>query len=264
MNHAPLFSKKILITRGARQAKEMAASIEELGGVPVTVPLLKLQKPVQHTEHIHNVLQNLMQYTWLVFTSQNGVKFFFDFLDAFKIDKESMKHQKIAVVGEKTKRLLTKYGFTPTLVPTEFVAEKLLAELVSTLTATDKVLLVRGNLSRPVLLNGLKDHGIETGDLVVYETVPNEEVKEELVAVMKNGEIDAVTFTSSSSVRFFTELLQAVDWKEQSKRCIIVCIGPITERTAKKVGFTRCLTPQEYTTEGMIHLLVDQLSNERF
>ena len=139
------------------------------------------------------------------------------------------------------------------LVPKEYVAESLLESLKANVSHHERVLLVRGQLARSVLKDGLKE--CEVTDLVVYQTIRNQG-SERLVKQHLETGIDAITFTSSSTVRFFVESVKDIpNWLELINRTKVVCIGPITSQTASEYGIKH-LVPNTYTINGMIDMLV--------
>ncbi|MBM7701338.1 uroporphyrinogen-III synthase [Metabacillus iocasae] len=261
MSHrAPLFLKNILITRASRQAHSFSKRIEDLGGTPVHIPLLTFTRAKTNRRQVKEVLQTLHTYDWIVFTSQNGISFFMEWLKDYQIKQDELNKLKVAVVGEKTAKELEKHGVKVTVMPEKFVAEALLDSLLREVHKNEKVLLVRGNLARPVIREGLIKEGYHVTDLIVYETVRSESKQEELVQLLKERKIHAVTFTSSSTVDSFVEAMKNIpNWLELLNDCLIVCIGPITSTTASEYGLKHH-TPNEYTVDGMIELLVSCFS----
>ncbi|HHY72814.1 MAG TPA: uroporphyrinogen-III synthase [Bacillus bacterium] len=256
---SPLQGKRILVTRAKEQAVSFSEKIAELGGIPIEIPLIKIQPP-KNTELIKRTLENILAYDWLVLTSVNGVHYFFDFLKKFNIsfDKEASMWPKIAVVGKKTLEALEEKGYTADLIPEKFVAEDLLEKLVETVVAGETLLLARGNLGRLLLPEKLAEIGIKVDDLVIYETVLNMEKQMELLHLLKNHSIDMITFTSSSTVTNFVALLQGTNWQDWMDDVQIVCIGPITENTALEAGIKVDIVAEEYTIAGLIDAIINR------
>ncbi|MEM4991709.1 MULTISPECIES: uroporphyrinogen-III synthase [Priestia] len=253
MSHeAPLFLKKVLITREAKQAHSFAAQIKKLGGTPLSLPVLTFARS-NNEQEVEDVLLSINSFDWVVFTSQNGISFFFEWLKELNISRSALKRLKVAAVGEKTAKLLEKYDVNVQLVPKEYVAESLLESLKANVLHHERVLLVRGQLARSVLKDGLKE--CEVTDLVVYQTIRNQG-SERLVKQHLETGIDAITFTSSSTVRFFVESVKDIpNWLELINETKVVCIGPITSQTASEYGIKH-LVPNTYTINGMIDMLV--------
>ncbi|TYR82254.1 uroporphyrinogen-III synthase [Priestia megaterium] len=262
MSHeAPLFSKQVLITREAKQAKSFAQKIEKLGGIPVTIPVLTFEK-TKNIKQMMEALQQLQFCDWLVFTSQNGIEFFFQWLDVLQIKKEVVSKLKIAVVGEKTNKVVQRFGFTAQLLPEQYVAESLRDALLKVVGLQERIFIVRGNLARDVIQDGLRAKGYDVIDLVVYETVKDHKAREQLRSKLQAGEIDAITFTSSSTVDFFVEAVKDhSDWLDWVNRTVVVCIGPITSKSAAAYGIKH-LMPTIYTVDGMIEVLTNHFLEE--
>lgn len=256
--NAPLFLKKILVTRGAAQTSSFSTLIEAQGGIPIEIPLLSF-KLIDDKKHM-KTLRDLHSFQWIIFTSQNGISFFWELLEKCHINREILNKLNIAVVGKKTELELKKHGFEAKVVPKEYVAENLLDSLLPCLHPGERTLIVRGNLARTVIKEGLIEHGYEAEELTVYETGPNHHAKQSLRELLMDGELDAITFTSSSTVTFFMEMVKDLPWQSLLKDCLIVCIGPITAETVKSFGMTEYLVPPHYTINGMIDVLIHHFS----
>lgn len=251
-----LKGKRILVTRAKEQASSFSKKIQSLGGVPIEIPLIKIEAP-SNTDQIEKTLINLHTYDWLVFTSVNGVHYFFQFLEQFDIPiKNTQEKPKIAVVGKKTLEALEKKGVKVDLIPDEFVAEDLLTKMLLQVKKGDNVLLARGNLARSLLPEKLKEAGARVNDLVVYETVVNMEARAELLEILKLRSCDLIAFTSSSTVTNFCSLLKGADIEALLKNIKIACIGPITEQTALESGLKVDIVAKEYTIDGLLEAIV--------
>ncbi|KXG11500.1 hypothetical protein AT864_00583 [Anoxybacillus sp. P3H1B] len=248
MKTLPLQGKSILVTRGKEQANEFSAKLRKAGACPIEIPLISISA-VTEREHVEKCLSRLSSYRWLVFTSANGVRFFFSFIT----DKTTLPH--VAVVGTKTAHALEKRGIHPDIIPDRFVAEGLAEAMKAAIEPGDRILLVRGNLARPNLKEELAELGAEVTDLVVYETHLNESGKEELFHLLSKRAIDIMTFTSSSTVQSFMQMVEGENWQELIESCVIACIGPITKHTAEQFGLTVHICPDQYTIDDMIEAM---------
>jgi uroporphyrinogen-III synthase len=257
-----LHGKNILVTRAKAQASALSLQIEKYRGTPVEIPLITCQAVVDKTAIIKE-LNLLHTYDWLVFTSKNGVDFFFQEFENEGKQVSLLDGCKIAVVGKKTKRILEKYGLKADLTPEQYVAENLVAELLRNVNVREKVLILRGNLARNIIANDLRANGIFATELDVYETVIDKSSQEKLYDVIKKGQIDVVTFTSSSTVDNFVQLLEGTDWRDYSDKLIFASIGPITTKTILKHGLPVYTEPKEYTIHGMLGSLMEKLKEEK-
>ncbi|WP_027409489.1 uroporphyrinogen-III synthase [Anoxybacteroides tepidamans] len=245
MEHLPLLGKKVLVTRGKEQAQEFSDRLRQAGACPLEIPLISVSA-VADKEKVNKYLRDLSRYNWIVFTSANGVRFFFSFM------KEVRSLPKIAVVGRKTAAALEKRGIHPDIIPDEFVAEGLAEAMKPIIEPHDRILLVKGNLARPALKEELLCLGADVDDLVVYETNINESGKEQLLDLLKKKAIDVITFTSSSTVHSFMRMLEGTDLLSLVQRCVIACIGPITKQAAEQAGLSVHICPDQYTIDDMI------------
>lgn len=241
----PLLGKTVLVTRGKEQAKAFSEKLRKAGATPIEIPLI-LISPSSHREEIERCVRQLPNYDWLIFTSANGVRFFFPFV------KKETPLPKVAVVGKKTAAALKTYGVSPAAIPSEFVAEGMIEALKPLVKPRDRVLLVKGNLARPVLRDALINMGADVTDLIVYETLMNESGKEQLLYLLRERKLDVITFTSSSTVQSFIRMMEKEDIASLLSGCVIACIGPITKETAEKAGLAVHICPDEYTIDDMI------------
>jgi uroporphyrinogen-III synthase len=245
MEGGPLAGKTVLVTRGKEQAKTFAEKLRAVGATPIEIPLISIS-PSSHGEEIEQCVRQLPDYDWLVFTSANGVRFFFPFV------KKETPLPKVVVVGKKTAAALKAYGVSPAVVPDEFVAEGVIEALKPLVKPRDRVLLVKGNLARPVLRDALMDMEADVTDLIVYETSMNESGKEQLLYLLRERKLDVITFTSSSTVQSFIRMMEGEDIDSLLSGCAVACIGPVTKETAEKAGLSVHICPDQYTIDDMI------------
>ncbi|MGW6193484.1 uroporphyrinogen-III synthase [Bacillus cereus] len=246
-----LAGKIVLITRAQHQAKQMSVAVKERSGIPLEIPLLRMEG-TSHRQ-IQRITRQLHLYDWVIFTSKNGVAFF---LDGLK--KKIPLTIKIAAVGVKTKLELEKRGYQVDFVPTSFVAEVFAEEFVRKLSGNECILFPKGNLARDVIPVKLREFGIFLDELIVYGTKVNVEKKQELITALKLGEVNIITFTSPSTVDSFVRLLEGTNWREWTKKCTIACIGPITEKEAL-LYFPHVIVPKEYTVEALLQCICESI-----
>lgn len=257
MDHfLPLQGKKVLITRAKTQVNEFIQKIEEAGGVAISTPLLEMKINMSNEEMIKQTLFHLKEFDCIVFTSANGVIFFKEFLDKWNVPYSDLQHMIAASVGRKTSKQMEKLHLTVSVIPEEYVAEKLAEEMKEKLDRHSKILVIRGNLSRPTLIEELTTHGFEVKDLVVYETVHNHTEASKLKSYIERNEIDFITFTSSSTVDSFMKVLYQKELLENLKKVTFICIGPITNKTLMEYGFAGAM-PDSYTVEDMVEIMIE-------
>ncbi|MEN2765715.1 uroporphyrinogen-III synthase [Ornithinibacillus xuwenensis] len=250
----PLLKRKILITREAKQSKGFADKLTNLGAEVSTVPLLKIN--CKNSRDNQHMLQKIMNFQWIVFTSENGINCFFQLLE----DDTLLQQIRFAVVGKKTEEALNRYGYQADLVPSIYDGNHLVTEFLDRYHEIGKVLLVQGNRSRDVIEKGLINAGVPYETLIVYETSYNEEARKSLDRVLRAVEFDFITFTSPSTVEAFhqfkpSELHLPIDTN-------IICIGKTTENRAKELGFNQTRIPDSYTIDGMIEVMCQTFNRE--
>ncbi|TRM12845.1 uroporphyrinogen-III synthase [Lentibacillus cibarius] len=243
-----LHGKKILITREEKQAKLFSHKVRKLGGIPIEVPLLQILCKGGREEM--ELLQRNEQFSWLFFTSVNGVHCFFTLLNHYgAATEEILAGSKFAAVGHKTARELEKHGFQADFIPSVYSAETMTKEFTLPNTYTDKpILLIRGNRSRNILPDWFKEQGIPFRQMEVYETGFNFAMKDELNRQLQQNKPDIITFTSPSSVEAFMKMKETQDKTD----ALIACIGTTTEERAMDFGLRNLLIPDEFTIDGML------------
>lgn len=252
----PLAGMRIIVTRSRTQAADFLRQIEELGGIGIPCPVIKTIYP-SHQEEMDRALRNLSQYDWVIFTSVNGVHFFLQRGEELGIDVKQDLQGKVAVVGTKTAAALHRENIDVEHIPQKFTAEDLLDSLGKEMVPGQKVLLPQANIARKILSEGLRKLEVVVDDVVAYETVPDESCADEVRDLLQKGEVDFITFTSSSTIRNFLRLLEGVDWRKLLENVTIAVIGPIAAGTAKDLGLHVDLVPEEYSIHGLLNEMVN-------
>jgi uroporphyrinogen-III synthase len=250
----PLSGKRIMVTRSRHQAQEFVRKIEALGGEAYSFPLVKMIPP-RDSGPLDEALHRLERFDWVVFTSPNGVRFFYERMIALGVDSARLR-AKLAAVGPKTAAELEEKGWPVAVVAGEYVGEGLLQSLSGELQAGEKVLLPRADIARKTLPEELRRLGLDVTEVDAYETVPDGENAEEAASLLKQKRIDIVTFTSSSTVKHFIEAMAPYGLPELLEGVQIACIGPVTADTARELGLTVHVMAKEYTVEGLLDALV--------
>lgn len=256
----PLFGKRIVVTRARSQASELVERIEELGGEPYEFPVIETIMPesAEKKAKIAAALGALESYDWVFFTSANGVEFFWRHLAELGADIRGLHRARIAAVGPGTAAALAQRGVMAEELPAKFQAEGLIETFGPRLLPGQNVLLPRGDLARDWLPDKLRELGLQVTDVDTYETVVTGEDDIELLKLLEEGRVHAVTFTSSSTVRNFIDILKRMgveDPLQLLENVTIACIGPLTEQTAVELGLTPGLMSEEATIESLIQEL---------
>ncbi|UOQ93885.1 uroporphyrinogen-III synthase [Halobacillus shinanisalinarum] len=239
----PLEGKNILITRASSQSSSITREIEQKGGRVIHVPLLQF-KLKDSVENKH-ILTKLHDFSWVFLTSSNGVKFFFELLSLY--DVKIPRSCKWAVVGEKTAETLESYGVKPDFIPTNYRAVAMVEQFFERVGEPGKILFVRGNRSRKVLPHAFLQQQVFFQTVTVYDTLV---VDDEDVLIRKLDQLDALTFTSPSTVEAFMQRIEKR--QEEALHIPCFCIGPTTGEAAKSYGFQTVYIPEVYTIKTMI------------
>jgi len=251
---ATLQGRRIVVTRAREQAGDLVRALENRGAVAVIAPVIRIQ-PLENLGALRAALTGLSAYRWVVFTSQNAVQIVFDRLVAWGLTPRVFAPTSVAAIGTATADALTLRGVVPALVPGEFVAEALAEALIhrsGTLSGA-RVLIPTAEDARDVLAASLKAHGATVESIAVYRTLPVQDDLSGLANDISRGRIDAVTFTSSSTVRNFVDLVGRP--AATSGRFVAATIGPITADTARELGLREIIEAEPHTVPGLVESL---------
>ena len=255
----PLFGKKVIVTRTREQSSKLIKALEELGAACYEVPVIKIE-PL-FTEEVKNILKDLDFFDWIVFTSENGVKIFFDFLWKLGFDVRILGGKKIAAIGPATKESLEKRGIRVDLFPDKDFKQEGLIKAFSQLDLKDKKFLIpRAKVAREDLPKFLEEKGAVVKVLGIYETVLPKDSEELLKKAIEEG-AELVTFTSSSTVKNFFSLAEKVVSKDLLKSLVFASIGPVTSRTLREFGFEPHIEAEEYTIPGLVKAILKYFSS---
>ena len=230
-------------------------SLRGLGARVIEIPFIEIRRP-QSFAPMDEALKSLKNYDWLILTSANGVEAMWNRLRRLRITRRQLKHLQIAAIGPATKKAIVKHGLKVKMVPEEYVAESVVKGLKDKVHGK-RVLLVRATVARDVIPDSLRAAGAQVDVVEAYETVVPEKSKTRLRAIMKKKEErpHVVTFTSSSTVRNFVELLGRSQAKGL-KNIQFASIGPVTSATLKELGLPVSLEAREFTMGGLIRAIV--------
>lgn len=257
-----LFGRRVLVTRARRQASGLVKLLAGEGAEVVEFPAIEIQ-PTADSERLAQAVSELVEgrYGWTVFTSVNGVELFFEKLRRQGADARAFRSAKVAAIGSATAGALERYGIVADVVPQEYVAEELVAALSEFVAPGQRVLIPRAENARVQLVEGLERLGATVDEVPLYAAKKPQSVDEAALARVKSGEIDVVTFASSSTVRNLVGLLDG-DIAPLA-HAVVACIGPITADTARELGFEVDIIAEEHTVPGLVRALQDWFSSEQ-
>ncbi len=252
----PLLGRRIVVTRAREQASDLVRALSDLGAECLECPTIETIPP-EKTGPLDDAIARLAAFDWIIFTSVNGVRFFFERLFHQGKDVRALGHIHTAAIGPATADRLKSFGLSSDLVPEAYVAESVIAAFRAHDLRGRRLLLPRAQEARRVLPEALAAMGAEVAEVAAYQTRPVPTGADRLLDQLTQHRIDLVTFTSSSTVKNFKALLPPGRAAELSAGLSAACIGPVTADTARQLGFDVRLVAAEYTIPGLCAAIVD-------
>ena len=256
------FEKKrrqsVLILRDARQSDIFAKKLLQANFEPVVCPVIEIEKRETSPE-LHKALNELGNYTWIVFTSPNGVKSFFELYRAENHDARELGHIRFAVIGKATAEVLSQYGFHADLIPEKQISNALGEALLSKIDSSDRIMLPRSAIADNTLRETLATK-CPVEDIKIYDTRIRTENEDQLRTLLNSGQVDYIPFTSGSTVEGFAKALN------NDLSCLehvrTVAIGPITKKKMLSYGIIPDLEATEHSLEGIIEVLKGECNDD--
>jgi uroporphyrinogen III methyltransferase/synthase len=255
----PLMGKSIVVTRAREQASDLVQHLSDLGAECLECPTIKVAPPGD-VKPLDRAMENLSSYDWLIFTSVNGVNFFFERLFQKNKDVRALKDIHTAVIGPATEKRLFDFGLKSDIVPESYRAESVVKAFAEKDVTGKKILLPRAKEARPVLPLELKKMGADVDEVEAYRTHGVKDNADVLLARLKERSIDMITFTSSSTAKNFHALFPNEDLKDLIQGVTIASIGPITADTARDLGFDVHIVAESYTIPGLCQAILKHFS----
>ena len=246
-----LKGKHILITRPEEQAKDFIEALKAQGAEPISFPTIRIISPRDWVK-VDNAIENLTTYDVLIFTSVNGVKFFFQRLKEKGKNIGSLKKLKMVAIGPKTAAAIERRHLRVDIVPKKFQAESVVEALEKKGITGKRFLLPRAEKARDVLPKEITKRGGYIDVVTVYRTSKGEGNIQEVKELLRKRLIHVITFTSSSTVKNFVELLAEKNISKMIQGAVVASIGPITADTAASFGIRTDIMPKDYTIQGLI------------
>ncbi|MCH5276900.1 MAG: uroporphyrinogen-III C-methyltransferase [Desulfovibrionaceae bacterium] len=256
----PLFGRAVVVTRAREQASDSVARFAALGARVIQFPTIEV-RPLADQTGLDTALDQLSAYTWIIFTSVNGVRFFRERLEARGLDARALAGLKVAAIGPATATAVRALGVRPDFVPERYVAESAAEGLLALGAATGRVLLPRAREAREILPETLRRAGAEVDVVPVYETAPALGDRDEVLRLLNEGRLDCITFGSSSTVRNFLAAIPA-DLLKAHPETRLACIGPVTARTLACSGLRADIQPGEYTVPALVRAVADAFAGD--
>jgi uroporphyrinogen III methyltransferase/synthase len=254
----PLSGRRVLVTRPRGQAGELTARLAALGAEPVEAPMIRIAPP-EDAVPLMDAAAGAAAFDWIVFSSANAVEAFMTALLDGERDVRALAGPRLCATGPATAARLRQYGIKVDLMPDEYRAEALAAAIVGTAPVEGaRVLVPRADIGRDVLAGALRNAGAQVTEVIAYRTVTASEPgarDPDVYRMLLEGRLDAVTFTSGSAVRSFTELFGADQAADLLAHTVVAVIGPVTAEVAAAHGIRVTVQPAEYTVPALADAL---------
>jgi uroporphyrinogen III methyltransferase/synthase len=251
-----LRGKRILVTRARSQAVSLVQRIESLGGEVVEFSTIEIRPPESYGP-LDQAINQIGSYDWLIFTSVNGVEQFLNRFETLGKKIADLAGIEVGAIGPETAKRLTTAQIQPSLVPKQYQAEGILEALISETVLGKRILIPRAAKARDILPETLRQWGARVDVVEAYQTVLPEVDVSALCKLLRDGTIDMITFTSSSTATNFAAMLCDQDLPRLLSRAVIACIGPITRKTVEDLGMRPEVVSEEFTIPGLVSAMID-------
>jgi uroporphyrinogen III methyltransferase/synthase len=249
----PLFGQSIVVTRDAEGNTELAEKIIRQGGFAIEFAAIELKR-LTDTSNFQKALKHIGSYDWVVFTSSNGVEMFFEMVGKSGKDARIFKKARVAAIGSITAARLKDFGIVANFVPDIFTGTELGRQLAKIEDlANRKILLLRSAIASKELADKLKGSGAVVDDIAIYTTEPSKGDATQIIEAIRQGRINWLTFTSSSTVRAFFEQIEPKLVKSTGLR--IASIGPVTTEQLKKFSLKVSAEAKFHTIDGLVNAM---------
>ena len=256
-----LAGRTVVITRALAQADDFAAELQSYGATVILCPTIEISG-LDNYERLDEAIDHLYGYDWLVFTSVNGVDYFFQRLKACNRNTSDIDELRVCAIGEATAERLNELHVHVDVIPEEFKAEGVFEALQGFVGGTDglrnlNVLIPRASVARDYLPRALEESGARVDVVPAYRTSLPTNLDRGRMAAMLSGGADCIAFTSSSTVRNLAQLFDTRDLSEALAGVVIACIGDITATTAADYGLRVEIQPEQFTIPSLARAIAD-------
>jgi uroporphyrinogen-III synthase len=257
----PLSGKRIIVGRAKRQASALSSGLRQLGATVSEIPFIEIRPPRSYKQ-LDAALREIREYDWLILTSVNGVQALFARMQKLKMEPGWLAHLRVAAIGPATRKAIEEHGLNVAVVPKEYVAESVVASLCGRVEGRN-LLLVRAKVARDVIPNELRQAGAAVTVVEAYQTVAPAASRTRLLAALRSPRRrpDVITFTSSSTVRNFLDLIgPKMAYSGLLDGVTLASIGPVTSGTLRELSLPVGVQAKEYTIPGLIDAIVQHFS----
>ncbi len=258
----PFAGRRIVVTRARNQAGGLAQRIEALGGVVIESPTIEIQAPASFAE-LDRAVQHIEVYPWIIFTSVNSVAPFLERLMLAGKSVAELANAQVAAIGSETTKRLAAAGIAVAVVPSRYQAEGILESLNGVELTGKRVLIPCAAKARDVLPETLRQWGAIVDVVEAYRTVAPAFDAAAMRQWLERGDIDMVTFTSSSTVSNFVRLCGGGSLAAIAGNAALASIGPITAKTIEELGGQVAVMAQPSTIDGLIGAMIEYFSGTK-
>lgn len=244
----PLTGRLILLTGTAHMIKQLKQELTPLGSEIAAVNLLKTSS-IMSGDTVR-IISQLKNYTWILFTSSNGIDEFFSLLKQYQVDQKSLAQIKFAAIGSACAKRLMSYGVRADFIPPQYTSQSLAESWLPKLSHDDRILILRAASGSAAVTSALAQANISFLDVPLYQTMIDKTQTQALNEYAAAA--DYITVCSSSCAAALRQMLSA---PELFKRKII-SIGPATTKTLKSLGFANIKTADPHTAAGIVSLIL--------
>lgn len=255
----PLCGRKIIVTRAAEQAGEFSAMLAVRGATVLECPTIRLVEP-ESWQLLDLAIRELAGYDWLILTSGNAVRFFFQRMATLGMDARALAGCKVCAVGPKTAEAFAAFGIRPDLVPGDYKAEGVVDEFSRLDLHGKRILFPRADKAREIIPHELKRMGANVDSPVAYRNIFPERLPPEALFALEKRSLDCITFTSSSTVQNLAAMLGEDLLIDLLKGVTVASIGPITSKSCRELGLKVDVEPATHTLEALASVLEEHFS----
>ena len=266
--HPSLLGKTILVTRARTQSDDITTQLEALGASVIHFPTIEIVPP-ESWAALDASIARIRDYDWIVFTSANGVNFFLSRLAELQQSNitEVLSSKVICAIGPATARAIEAAGATAHVVASDSRAEGALASIIDHLGGEEnirglKFLIPRARVARETLPEGLRSLSAHVDAVEAYQTVKPDVDRDAVISLFSQNRIDAIAFTSSSTISNLAELTGLTDLSDLLATTLVVCIGPTTAETAAKHGLNSVIQPSLYNAAALVESIIDEIGEK--
>jgi uroporphyrinogen III methyltransferase / synthase len=249
LERRPLHGKRVVVTRSRAQASELSRRLAALGAEPVELPTIRIEPRID-TPEVRRAVESIHSYALICLTSPNAVRLLCEAMVEQGRDARALANATVAAIGPGTAGALGELGIIPDVLPEQFVAESLIDALAEIDVNGKPVLVARAADARDVLPDALRERGAEVDVVALYDTVAEHPDPD---SVERAAEADYITFTSSSTVRYFVEALP--DGLPSNAR--VASIGPVTSEAAREAGLEVHVEASTHDIDGLVEALLE-------